>query len=1081
MKVDIFPSLNLPVIYVAQPYGGMDPAQMEGLITNYYEYHFLYINGIHHVESKNVQGIALMKLYFHPGTDMAQAMAETVGYVNRSRAFMPPGTVPPFIMRFDTGSVPVGYLVLSSETKTHRRDPGPGAVQGPADVRQPARRVGAAAVRRQPAHHRRQRRSRPAAGLQPLARRRGHGPDRRQHHQPVRQRPHQGPDAHRAGQRDGQGPQGPGQHPDPARRRTSTCATWPPSRTAPTSPPATPWSTASGPSTSWSPSGPTPRRCRWSTRCKANLPKMQAALPEDIKVSFEFDQSPYVTGAMWGVGTEGLLGAVLTGLMVLLFLRDWRSVIVVVLNIPFALLGVGGRPVADRPDDQPDDAGRPGPGRRHPGRRGHRRGREHPHADRAHARSSPGRCGCGNAETAVPRLLAMLCILAVFIPSFFMEGAARGLFVPLSLAVGFSMIDVLPAVQHVRAGAVGLAAAALPPSRTTSAPGRFSFARLRDGYAGLLRAVMPLRWVAGRRLTSSVAGLLIWLVGGQLGTEIFPTVDAGQFQLRLRAPTGTRIERTEAARRAGAGRHQGRGRAGQRRPSRVGYVGLIPSSYPINTVYLWTSGPEEAVLRVALKPGSGVRVEELKERLREELPPRLRDWLREQAAGGEACRPSRSAERVRGLQLSFEPADIVNEVMSFGSPTPDRGRRQRPEPGREPRLRREGHARSWRRSRRCATCSSCQSLDYPTVEVQRGPRAGRPERRDGGGRGPLAGGGHLVEPLRRAELLGRPEDRHRLPGAGRDPAVPDELGRRGRHGAGQGRRPDGQLLLRDVAQVARGHHARRVRPLQHAAAGEHDGQHRGRGPGPGRRPRSTQALARGRRRRRAASTVDVRGQVVPMQQMFSGLAFGLGLAVVVIFLLLTAYFQSLRLALVVVATVPAVIAGVALALLVDRHDAEHPVVHGGDHGHRRGGGQRHLAGHLRRARPPRGQPTPSTPPSRRRSDRLRPILMTSLRHDRRHGADGPGPGRRRRADRAAGPGGHRRLAGRHAGHAARAAGRVRRGAGPGRHALGVARPRRPGEPPLRPRGKGGGDAAVPRPGGRGQRRDRRRAAPGAAT
>src|SRR5450432_2597760 len=90
MRIDIFPDLNLPVIYVAQPYGGMDPAQMEGLITNYYEYHFLYISGIDHVESKNIQGVSLMKLYFHPGTDMAQAMAETVNYVNRSRAFMPP-------------------------------------------------------------------------------------------------------------------------------------------------------------------------------------------------------------------------------------------------------------------------------------------------------------------------------------------------------------------------------------------------------------------------------------------------------------------------------------------------------------------------------------------------------------------------------------------------------------------------------------------------------------------------------------------------------------------------------------------------------------------------------------------------------------------------------------------------------------------------------------------------------------------------------------------------------------------------------------------------------------------------------
>src|SRR5215211_2818357 len=121
MKIDVFPDLNLPVIYVAQPYGGMDPAQMEGLLTNYYEYHFLYIAGIHHVESRNIQGVAVMKLFFHPGTDMAQALAETINYVNRSRAFMPPGTVAPFVMRFDTGSVPVGYLVLSTQNKNKNR------------------------------------------------------------------------------------------------------------------------------------------------------------------------------------------------------------------------------------------------------------------------------------------------------------------------------------------------------------------------------------------------------------------------------------------------------------------------------------------------------------------------------------------------------------------------------------------------------------------------------------------------------------------------------------------------------------------------------------------------------------------------------------------------------------------------------------------------------------------------------------------------------------------------------------------------------------------------------------------------
>src|ERR1051325_8816823 len=115
MRIDIFPELNLPVIYVAQPYGGMSPAQMEGYITYYYEYHFLYVNGIESVESKSIQNTGLLKLTFHPGTDMSQALAQTIAYADRARAFMPYGTVAPFIMRFDAGTVPVGYLVFSSD------------------------------------------------------------------------------------------------------------------------------------------------------------------------------------------------------------------------------------------------------------------------------------------------------------------------------------------------------------------------------------------------------------------------------------------------------------------------------------------------------------------------------------------------------------------------------------------------------------------------------------------------------------------------------------------------------------------------------------------------------------------------------------------------------------------------------------------------------------------------------------------------------------------------------------------------------------------------------------------------------
>ena len=253
MPVDIFPNLNLPVIYVAQPYGGMDPAQMEGLLTNYYEYHFLYIGGIHHVESRNIQGMALMKLFFHPGTNMAQAMAETIGYVTRSRAFMPPGTVSPFITRFDAGSVPGRLPRPVERDQDDRRDPGPGAVQGPADVRQPAR---ASRPRRRSAAT-----SGPwSSGSTPT----GSAPTRcrptrsitaltaGQHDQPLGERPDRRQDADRPDQLAGPAGQGPGDDPDPDRRRTpaSTSATSPPSRTPPTSPPATPWSTAAGPSTS---------------------------------------------------------------------------------------------------------------------------------------------------------------------------------------------------------------------------------------------------------------------------------------------------------------------------------------------------------------------------------------------------------------------------------------------------------------------------------------------------------------------------------------------------------------------------------------------------------------------------------------------------------------------------------------------------------------------------------------------------------------------------------------------------------------------------------------------------------------
>src|SRR3984957_16573186 len=115
MRVDIFPPFNLPQIYVIQNFNGMSPAQMEGLIVNQFELNFQYVDGVKNVESRSIQQIALIKLSFYPGTDMAEAMAAVVAQANRAQASMPPGVLPPQIMRMDAGSVPIGYLVLTGK------------------------------------------------------------------------------------------------------------------------------------------------------------------------------------------------------------------------------------------------------------------------------------------------------------------------------------------------------------------------------------------------------------------------------------------------------------------------------------------------------------------------------------------------------------------------------------------------------------------------------------------------------------------------------------------------------------------------------------------------------------------------------------------------------------------------------------------------------------------------------------------------------------------------------------------------------------------------------------------------------
>src|ERR1700743_3801409 len=119
IRIDIFPKLDLPVLYIAHPYGGFTPTQMETFFAKQYINVLLYVNGVKNIETKNVQRLTLIKLNFYPGTNMAQAAAQVTAVSNRAQVLFPPGSNPPFITRFDASALPVGELVLSSDIRSN--------------------------------------------------------------------------------------------------------------------------------------------------------------------------------------------------------------------------------------------------------------------------------------------------------------------------------------------------------------------------------------------------------------------------------------------------------------------------------------------------------------------------------------------------------------------------------------------------------------------------------------------------------------------------------------------------------------------------------------------------------------------------------------------------------------------------------------------------------------------------------------------------------------------------------------------------------------------------------------------------
>lgn len=881
MKADIFPDLATPVIYVAQPYGGMDPAQMEGYLVNYYEYHFLYIRGIDHVESRSIQGAALMKLHFHEGTDMATAMSETVAQVNRSRSFMPPGTVPPFIMRFDAGSVPVGYLVFSSETRgvdeiadlaLFRVRPMFSRLEG---VSAPPPFGGSArslVVRVDPEKLRSYRMS-PDEVVQAVARTNTISPsgsvriEDKNYLAPVNSTVVQAADLNDVPIRGGPGPtvylRDIGYAEDAADILTS-------------------YALVDGTRAVYIAAT---KRADASTlevvrRVKESLPTFRAAIPDDIDVTFEFDQSFYVLNAIRALTIEGVLGALLTGLVVLVALGSLRSAIVVVLTIPIALLSatvalwasgqsinlmtLGGLTLAiGILVDESIIA-----------------------VENVHTHLGAGKPVAtavleASREVVVPRLLAMLCVVSVFAPSFFMAGVARAIFVPLALAVAFSMISsyflasTFVPVMEALLNRKGQRVARRSP---------IWFSAIQARFGATSQRLVALRWPVVGAYILGTAGTL-YFAGGALGTDIFPRMDTNSLQIRVRGPSGTRVERTERITQQVLDAIADI--VGPENVSKsIAFVGVQPSSFPVNLIFLWTGGPHEAVLRIALNPESGIPTAQVEEELRERLP---------------ALAP--------GTRIAFESPDLVSQVMSFGAPTPIEIAVAGP---RLP----ESEAYAHEVVSRLEEITYLRDLqvgellDYPSVEInvdrERAAQLGVTVEEVGRALAPATWSSRFTTPVYWADpnsgiayqvqveipqsMIRSLDDLSRVPvktGA----ATP--------------------TLVGDIAEVAFGqavgeYHRYNMQRMV-TVTGNVVGRDLGQAASDIRAALSELPVPRG-------MSVDLRGQVAPMELITDSLELGLLLAVIAVFLLLAAYFQSMRVALAVIMAIPAVLSGVVLAL-----------------------------------------------------------------------------------------------------------------------------------------------------------------------
>ncbi len=673
IPIDIFPQLNLPTIYVIESYGGMSPQQMEGFFSTRLQDQFLYVNGIKNISTKNIQGLTMLKISFYESTNMAEAQAQVALQVNRAMKFFPPGALPPQVIRYDASSLPVGQLVLSAPGRSlkeiydmaaTRIRPMFASVPGlsaPPPFGANSRSI---TVNVDPAKLRSYDLT-PDQVVEALAKFNAMSPsgnlriDNTMFTTTINSLVQKSEEF--------------GDIPIKTKNGVSVLVK-DVARVADASDVTVDYALINGKRSVYIPIVKTADASTWSVvqGLKSKLPEMQSLLPDDIKVSYEFDQSIFVINAVKSLMTEGGLGALLTGLMVLLFLRDLRSSLIVVITIPVSillgvmLLGLFGQTInimtlsglalaigilVDQATVTIENI--------------------HQHLEMGKSKRLAIYDAC--EEISFPLLLILLCILAVFAPSFLMNGVPKAMFLPLSMSIGLTMIvsyilaqTLVPILsnwmikaeryQHYHHDQVHAhAGEALNKQEEEQVNKHLKeeqkhpekndlFERIKMRFMQIIT-----RWMPNKKLIIPVYLVVVIVLAGvgfaTIGKDMMPKLNNGQFLIRIKAPDGTRLERTEDKFK------QVLNIINQTVDNHVeissGYVGIIPSSYGSSNLYIFNTGTHEAVLQVKLDESYKVNMDELKDALRKNIAHAMPD-----------------------LRITFEPIDMTEKIMSQGAATP---------------------------------------------------------------------------------------------------------------------------------------------------------------------------------------------------------------------------------------------------------------------------------------------------------------------------------------------------------------------------------------------------------------------------